>query len=34
MKMTDENKDGKVSFNEFENLIIRSLERCGIQIYE
>lgn len=34
MLMTDTNKDGKVSLEEFENLVIRSLQKAGVKIYE
>lgn len=32
MAMTDKNGDGKVSLEEYEELVIRSLERVGIKI--
>jgi Ca2+-binding EF-hand superfamily protein len=32
--MTDTNKDGKVSLDEYEGLVIKSLENAGIKIYE
>jgi Ca2+-binding EF-hand superfamily protein len=34
MKMTDLDGDGKVSLQDYENLIIRSLERVGIKIFD
>ena len=34
MMMTDTNKDGVVSLDEYESLVIRSLEHAGIKIYE
>jgi hypothetical protein len=32
--MTDTNKDGKVTYSEFENLVIMTLQKCGIEIFE
>jgi Ca2+-binding EF-hand superfamily protein len=34
MKMTDLDGDGKVTLEDYENLIIRSLERVGIKIFD
>ena len=34
MAMTDTNRDGRVTFQEFEELVFTSLRKCGIQIYE
>lgn len=34
MMMTDTNKDGIISLEEYENLVIKSLENAGIKIYE
>jgi Ca2+-binding EF-hand superfamily protein len=34
MLMTDTNKDGKVSLEEYENLVVRSLQKAGVKIYE
>jgi Ca2+-binding EF-hand superfamily protein len=34
MKMTDLDGDGKISLQDYEKLILRSLENCGIKIYE
>lgn len=34
MQMTDSNRDGKVSLEEYEALVIKSLENAGIKIYE
>ena len=34
IQMTDTNKDGKVSLEEYEGLVIKSLENAGIKIYE
>jgi hypothetical protein len=31
--MTDSDGDGKVTLEDYERLIISSLERCGIKIY-
>ena len=33
MKMVDTNGDGKVSLNEFEEIILRSLKNAGFEIY-
>ena len=33
MKMVDTNGDGKVSLNEFEEIIVRSLKNAGFEIY-
>ena len=33
MRMTDLDGDGKISFEDYEKLIIRSLQNCGIKIY-
>ena len=30
--MTDENRDGKISLEEYENVIVRSLEMAGFKI--
>ena len=32
--MTDLDGDGKVNLEDYERLIIASLEKCGIKIYE
>jgi Ca2+-binding EF-hand superfamily protein len=32
MKMTDTNGDGKVSLEEYEDLVIRSLQHAGIKL--
>ena len=34
IQMTDTNKDGRVSLEEYEGLVIKSLENAGIKIYE
>lgn len=34
MQMTDLDGDGKVTLEDYERLIISSLEKCGIKIYE
>lgn len=34
MAMTDLDGDGKVNLEDYERLIITSLEKCGIKIYE
>lgn len=34
MQMTDSNKDGRISLEEYEGLVIKSLENAGIKIYE
>lgn len=34
MAMTDLDGDGKVNLEDYERLIINSLEKCGIKIYE
>ena len=34
MQMTDLDGDGKVNLEDYERLIISSLEKCGIRIYE
>jgi Ca2+-binding EF-hand superfamily protein len=34
MKMTDLDGDGKVTLEDYENLIIRSLEKVGIKIFD
>ncbi len=34
IQMTDTNKDGKVNLEEYEGLVIKSLENAGIKIYE
>jgi Ca2+-binding EF-hand superfamily protein len=34
MQMTDLDNDGKVNLEDYERLIISSLEKCGIKIYE
>lgn len=34
MAMTDLDGDGKVNLEDYERLIIASLEKCGIKIYE
>ena len=31
--MADSDKDGKVTLEDYEKLILSSLERCGIRIY-
>lgn len=33
MRMADLDRDGRISFEEYERLIIRSLETSGIKIY-
>ncbi len=32
MNMTDENGDGKISLEEYENIVIKSLEKAGFKI--
>ena len=32
MRMTDTNGDGKVSLEEYEDLVIRSLQHAGIKL--
>lgn len=32
MRMTDTNNDGKVSLDEYEELVIRSLQKAGISL--
>lgn len=32
--MTDTNKDGRISLEEYEGLVIKSLENAGVKIYE
>ena len=34
MKMVDTNRDGRVSLEEFEEIILRSLKNAGFEIYE
>jgi hypothetical protein len=34
MEMTDMNSDGQISLSEFEQLILKSLEYTGVQVYE
>lgn len=34
MQMSDSNRDGRVTFNEFENMVVMCLQKCGIDIYE
>jgi Ca2+-binding EF-hand superfamily protein len=34
MAMTDLDGDGKVNLEDYERLIIASLEKCGIKIYD
>ena len=34
MQMSDANRDGRVSLDEFEHLVITSLLKCGIQPFE
>ena len=34
MEMADSDKDGKVTLEDYEKLILNSLEKCGIRIYE
>jgi hypothetical protein len=34
MEMTDLDKDGKVTLEDYEKLIIESLAKCGVRIYE
>ena len=34
MKMVDSDGDGKITLDEFETLVLKSLEKAGIQIYE
>jgi Ca2+-binding EF-hand superfamily protein len=34
MAMTDLDGDGKVNLEDYERLILASLEKCGIKIYE
>lgn len=31
--MTDTDKDGKVTLEDYEKLIIESLAKCGVRIY-
>lgn len=33
MEMTDTNGDGLISIEEFEDMVLKSLESCGIEIY-
>lgn len=34
IQMTDTNRDGRISLEEYEGLVIKSLENAGIKIYE
>jgi Ca2+-binding EF-hand superfamily protein len=34
MRMVDKDGDGRVTLNEFEEIVLLSLEKAGIQIYE
>lgn len=34
MRMVDKNSDGKVSLDEFEEIVLLSLQKAGIEIYE
>ena len=34
MRMVDTNSDGKVSLDEFEQIVLLSLQKAGIEIYE
>lgn len=34
MRMVDKDGDGKVTLDEFEEIVLVSLERAGIKIYE
>lgn len=34
MRMVDKDGDGKVTLQEFEEIVLTSLERAGIKIYE
>jgi hypothetical protein len=34
MEMTDLDGDGKVTLEDYEKLIIESLSKCGVRIYE
>jgi hypothetical protein len=34
MEMTDLDGDGKVTLEDYEKLIIESLAKCGVKIYE
>lgn len=34
MRMVDKNSDGKVSLEEFEEIVLLSLQKAGFEIYE
>lgn len=34
MRMVDKNSDGKVSLDEFEEIVLLSLQKAGIEIYQ
>ena len=34
MRMVDKNSDGKVSLDEFEEIVLLSLQKAGFEIYE
>ena len=34
MRMVDKNNDGKVTLEEFEKMVLESLKKSGIEIYE
>lgn len=34
MEMTDQDGDGKVTLEDYQKLIIESLSKCGVRIYE
>ena len=34
MRMVDKNEDGKISLEEFEEIVLLSLKRAGFEIYQ